>query len=104
MNDRPGRYDPSVLAALSKVLAITDAPVIRRMRVSELVEGLTLADDVKTMGGTLVCARGQEITRSMRLQLKNYLANIGIQPSVRVFVPLEMAEQFGEQDSVAIGE
>lgn len=104
MNDQPGRYDPSVLAALGEVLVITDAQVIRRMRVSELVDGLTLAEDIKTINGALVCARGQETTRSMRLRLRNYLANIGIQSSVKVFVPLEMAYRFAEQDSVTIGE
>jgi response regulator RpfG family c-di-GMP phosphodiesterase len=93
MHDRQGCYDPAVLAALSRVLAITNVQVVRRMRVSELVEGLTLADDIRTVSGTLVCARGQEITRSMRFRLRNYLANIGIQSSVRVFVPLEMAQR-----------
>ena len=102
MNDRPGRYDPSVVAALSGVLAITDAQVIRRITVSELVDGLTLAEDITTINGTLVCSRGQEVTRSMRLRLKNYVTNIGIQSAVRVFVPLEMADQFTERDFVTI--
>ncbi len=104
MNDRPGRYDPSVVAALCEILVITDGQVIRRVRVSELVEGLTLADDIKTIHRTLVCAKGQEVTRSMRLRLRNYLANIGIQPSVRVFVPVEIADQFTEQESVTAEE
>jgi len=102
IRDRPGRYDPSLVDALGKVLAITDVQIIRRMRVSELVDGLTLADDIRTLKGTNVCSRGQEVTRSMRLRLKNYVANIGIQSAVRVFVPLEMADQFTERDFVTI--
>ena len=104
IKDRTGRYDPSVVVALDKLLAITDVPVIHRMKVSELVEGLILADDIKTLNGTNVCSRGQEVTRSIRLRLRNYVTNIGIQSSVRVFVPLEMADRFAEPDSVTIGE
>jgi hypothetical protein len=74
------------------------------MAISALVDGLILAEDIRTTGGTLICARGQEITRSMRLRLKNYLANIGIQSSVKVFVPVEMADQFAAEDPATIGE
>ncbi len=104
INDRQGRYDPSVVAALEELLAITHAQVIRCVKVSELVDGLTLADDVKTVNGTLICPRGQEITRPVRIRLRNFLTNVGIQSSVRVFVPVEMADQLTEPDSVTVGE
>lgn len=104
MNDRPGRYDPQVLAALSETLMITDRQVVRRMKVCDLGEGLVLADDIRTVGGTLVCAKGQEVTRAMRLRLRNFLANIGIQACVRVFMPLETAETLIEADSACGGE
>ena len=104
MNDYPDRYDRFVLAALNDVLAITEPQVIRRVSVSALVDGLTLAEDIATTTGTLVVGRGQEINRAMRLRLKNFSANVGVQPSVRVFVPLEMAEQFAEQESRAVGQ
>jgi response regulator RpfG family c-di-GMP phosphodiesterase len=104
MNDRPDRYDSSVLAALNDVLAITAAQVIRRLRVSALIDGLTLAENITTTTGTLVLARGQEINRAMRLRLKNFAANVGVQTSVRVFVPLDMVEQLAEQESRTVGQ
>ncbi|MHB0956294.1 MAG: HD domain-containing phosphohydrolase [Pirellulaceae bacterium] len=94
--DRPGRYDLSVVAALSQVLVITNTQVIRRVKVSELVDGLTLAEDIKAHSGTLFCAAGQQITRAMQIRLRNLLVNVGIQSPIRVFVPREMADQFAE--------
>ena len=93
INDRQGWYDPDVVAALRKVLEITEVQVIRRVKVSELVDGAVLADDVKSMHGTLLCAKGQDVTPSMRVRLRNYVANVGLQSPIKVFVPLEAAEQ-----------
>jgi len=108
MNDRPGRYDPAILIALSKVLEITNLQVVRQMGISELVDGVTLADDIRTANGTLLCAKGQEITRATRFRLRNYLPNSGIQSVIRVFMPLEMASRFPQQHdepaSVRMGE
>ncbi|MFW6114433.1 MAG: HD domain-containing phosphohydrolase [bacterium] len=98
MNYRPGWYDPSMLPALSNVLAITDVQVIRSVKIPQLVDGLILADDIVTRSGVLVCAKGQEVTRAMRFRLRNYLANIGIQSSVKVFVPAEMADSVAKRD------
>jgi response regulator RpfG family c-di-GMP phosphodiesterase len=98
MNDRPGRYDPAVVVALSSVLAITTLQVVRRLNIPELVDGLTLADDIRTASGTLVCAKGQEVTRAMRFRLRNSWTNLGIQSLIKVFVPLEMADRLTEQD------
>jgi response regulator RpfG family c-di-GMP phosphodiesterase len=93
MNDRKDWYDPAVLAALKNALEITGTHVIRRVQVSTLMDGMILADDVESLRGTLLCARGQEVTRSMRARLRNYAANVGIQAPIRVFVPIEFAEQ-----------
>lgn len=98
MNDRSGLYDPSVLAALIRLLAIREVQVVRRVRLSELADGFTLAEDIKTHNGTLVCASGQEVTRAVRYRLKNFSANIGLHSSVRVFVPKDMAHLFQEDD------
>lgn len=97
MNDRPGRYDPVVVAALSRVLAITNLQVVRRITIPELVDGLILADDIRTASGTLLCAKGQEIIRAIRFRLRNYLSNLCIQSVIKVFMPLEMASRFPEQ-------
>ncbi len=96
LNDLAGWYDPTILAALGKVLAINTSQVVRRLPISELIDGLTLADDIITDSGTLLCARGQEVTRAMRFRLRNYSTNVGIQSPVKVFMPVEMANRFAE--------
>lgn len=101
MHDRLGLYDPSVLAALRETLVIGNAYVIRRLKAAELVDGLTLADDIMSIKGMLLCAKGQEVTRSMRLRLRNYINNIGIRSPIKVFVPAEMADRFGEDAAIA---
>jgi response regulator RpfG family c-di-GMP phosphodiesterase len=99
MNDRPGRYDPAVLAALSRVLAITNLHVVRRIRMTALVDGLTLAEDIRTASGTLICAKGQEITRAIRLRLRNSWTNLGIPSAIKVFMPLDLAGRFADPDA-----
>jgi HD-GYP domain-containing protein (c-di-GMP phosphodiesterase class II) len=103
MNDRTGWYDPTVLAALRETLVIRNEYVIRRVKVADLVDGLTLADDIVSIKGMLLCAKGQEVTRSMRLRLRNYVNNIGIRGPVKVFVPQEMAARFAEEPAAANG-
>ncbi len=99
MQHRRGVYDPSLVAALSKILVIIDAQVICRARMSKFRQGMILAEDIKTSGGTLLCARGQEVTRAMRIRLRNYERNIGVNAGFKVFVPQEMAIQLAKEKS-----
>ncbi len=93
LNDRQGWYDPAVLAALAAVLEITEVYVIRTAHASELRDGMILADDVRSFHGTLLCAKGQEVTTSMCARLKHYVANVGLQAPIRVLVPKEDADR-----------
>lgn len=87
MLDRRHWYDPQVLAALQRVLQIATAMVVRPVDVHQLPDGAVLADDVRSIKGTLLCARGQEVTAPIRARLKHYAANVGIQSPIRIFVP-----------------
>ena len=87
INDRRGWYDPAVVDALRSFLEIAEVDVIRLVKVSELIDGTILADDVKSISGALLCARGQEVTPPMRARLKSYVANVGVQTPIKIFVP-----------------
>lgn len=93
INDRQGWYDPAVVDALRSALNIRDVHVLRHVRVHEMVDGAILADDVRSIRGTLLCARGQEITPSMRARLKSYVANVGIHGLIGIFVPIDEASR-----------
>ncbi len=87
MNDWEGCYDPDVLAALRNVMNVADIKMLQRTNVSSLADGMILAADVKSINGTLLCTRGQEVTASLRARLRNYVANVGIQTPIKVFIP-----------------
>ena len=93
MNARKDWYDPAVLDALRKTLAITEVLVVHEVRAHDLIDGAIVADDVLSLQGTLLCAKGQEVTPSLRARLKNYIANIGIQGSIKVMVPKEAGDR-----------
>jgi len=84
MTSRHGWYDPVVLNALQASLSIEHVPPIRKVRVHDLIDGTVVADDVMALDGTVLCARGQEVTPSLRARLRNYLGNIGIQASILI--------------------
>jgi response regulator RpfG family c-di-GMP phosphodiesterase len=104
INDRKGYYDPGIVGALRKVLNITEAHVIRRCRISDLVDGAVLADDVVSTHGTLLCSKGQEVTAAIRLRLRNYAVNVGIAKPIKVFVPVDLAYDVSEEDNTAPAE
>ena len=92
INDRTDSYDPMVVDALRKVLDVAEVFVARQLnKLSDLVDGVTLAEDVNSLQGTLLCARGQEVTPSMRVRLRAFLSNVGIQMPIMVFIPEEKA-------------
>ena len=92
MQHRSGWYDPDVLAALRQVVNVKRAHVVREVKVHRLVDGMLLARDVATMQGTLLCAKGQEVTPALRVRLRDYVSNVGIRGPIEVFVPADMAE------------
>jgi response regulator RpfG family c-di-GMP phosphodiesterase len=94
MNDREGWYDPIVLEALRALVGIPQAYVIRQVRVDHVPVGAVLADDVRSLGGTMLCAKGQEVTAWVRARLRGYATSVGIAGPIRIFVPVEESSGF----------
>jgi hypothetical protein len=94
MRDRQHWYDPRVLAALQRILQITTALVVRQVPLHRLPDGVILADDVRSIDGTRLFAKGQEVTPPIRARLRNYAVNVGIQEPVKIFVSAEMAGEY----------
>ncbi|MCS7306125.1 MAG: response regulator [Thermoguttaceae bacterium] len=86
LRQRQGWYDPQVVEALKHALEISEEYAVREVRVNQLVDGMILAEDVRSIHGTLLCPKGQEITPAVRHRLRNYMVNVGIQGPIRVFV------------------
>jgi response regulator RpfG family c-di-GMP phosphodiesterase len=90
---RGGWYDPDVVAALQKALNITQAHVIRTFKLDALQDEMILAADLKSTQGTLLCAKGTEVTPALRLRLRNYTCNLGLCGPIEVFLPIDAANK-----------
>jgi len=102
VQERRGWYDPEIVSSLKRVLAIEDAHIIKELRVHDLEDGMVLAEDVLSINGTMLCAKGQEINAGVRYRLRNYLVNVGIKGPIKVFIPLQ-SEQRGVRESGSDG-
>jgi response regulator RpfG family c-di-GMP phosphodiesterase len=93
LQHRTGWYDPDVLAALKQALNVKQAYVIRETTLDQLKDGMVLAADVRSLQGTLLCAKGYEVNPAVRVRLKNYVYNLGLRGAIEVFVPVAAVEE-----------
>lgn len=101
LRHRSGQYDPRAVEALEKVLCIEQTCVIRQVQASQLTDGMSLAEDVRTIQGTLLCAKGQDMTPSMRARLRNYVVNLGLSSPIKVFVRTDPLDRRASQETTA---
>jgi hypothetical protein len=87
MRGRADRYDPEVLAALVALRGgSTPRAEVREVPLSGLRVGMVCADDVKMLNGTLLVARGYEVTASLLERIRNFRGGTVKEP-LRVIVP-----------------
>lgn len=86
---RTGWYDPAVLDALRRGLDVDVSHAVKLVTVRELPERAVLADDVRTLCGRLLIARGQEVSPSLRLLLETHARIVGLREPLRVIVPID---------------
>ncbi len=103
MLHRRGWYDGQVVEALRQVLNVTQTHIVFEIPLDDLEDGQLLARDIRSQQGTLLCAKGQEITRAVRFRLRNYAFNVGIDGPIAVFVPMSLAGEMAEQVSGKAG-
>jgi CheY-like chemotaxis protein len=85
MSGRAGRYDEAVLAALIAARGEGAIREVREVALSQLKVGMVFAEDVKTTSGTLLLARGHEVTAAIIARLSNYPSRTVREP-MRVFL------------------
>ncbi len=89
LRQRTDWYDPEVVAMLEAAIGV-DAQLERReIRVKELVAGMYLAEDVKTTGGAIVVAKGQEVTPSLSHRVKNFARRQHIEEPIFVLARMD---------------
>ena len=93
MKERPGTYDPEVLAAFEKIIAdgisseTTESYEIREITLKDLCVSMILEEDVRSFNGTLLISKGQDVNNGIVERLTNYSLYTPIQEPIRVRVP-----------------
>jgi response regulator RpfG family c-di-GMP phosphodiesterase len=93
LRGRPGWYDPEVLKVLQHAGGPETPIEIREVQLGQLTPMMTLAEDVTTVDGTLVVAKGQEVTASLCQRLKNFARRRSLTEPIRVLVGAEARAQ-----------
>jgi len=86
LRGRPGWYDPKILEALAELRQSAPQAVVRDLPVGLLRAGMILAQDVRNSKGMLFIARGQEVTASLLVKLRNLSPGFLSDESIRVIV------------------
>jgi response regulator RpfG family c-di-GMP phosphodiesterase len=79
-------YDESVVDSLEQMKATHETVEIRTCPIPELRAGMVLREEVRTHGGLLVVAKGQEISSALLLRLGNFYERKQISGSVLVLM------------------
>ncbi|MEW5847941.1 MAG: HD domain-containing phosphohydrolase [Myxococcota bacterium] len=88
MLGRRGQYDPAILDGLTRLVGATGAHEhVRELGLGELGPGMVLAEDVKTLDGRLLIARGYQVTPNLLERIRNIGPTVGVRQPIRVVVP-----------------
>lgn len=86
MRGRAGCYDPVILERLAQIHRSAQEHEVRELPFRLLAPGMVLAQDVRTRQGSLIVARGQEVTPSLIERLRNFSSRLDGQESIRVVI------------------
>ncbi len=89
IRERHNWYDPEIIPALELALKNEIRYELRLARIDELTPDMLLAEDVKSVKGMLLLTKGQEVTRSLCLRLKNFRDGGAIVEPLKVLVPVK---------------
>jgi response regulator RpfG family c-di-GMP phosphodiesterase len=85
---RKGVYDPELLVAFGTMLGQQQQQAVHReLKLALIRPGMVFMEDVRTSSGSLLIARGHEVTASLIERIRNFSRNDGIAEPLRVLVP-----------------
>jgi len=89
LRGRAGWHDPEVLEVLRKISGPESPVEIQEVQIKDLTTNMTLAEDVATVEGALLVAKGQEVTASLCQRLKNFARRRSLTEPIRVLVRVD---------------
>lgn len=97
MKGRKGWYDPALLDILEKVLIHEGSFILRQVNMDQLETNMILAEDVRTLKGMLLLAKGQEITPVVLSRLRTFSGIGGVREPIKVLLRLSDGRAGAEQ-------
>ncbi len=87
MRGRAGWYDPALLGELARIAGADKSPSRLREIPLRLVQpGMVFVEDVRTRGGVMLIARGQEVTEALVERVRNLAKHADVAEPVRVML------------------
>lgn len=81
-----GIYDSELMDAFAKVVGVGATSRFHELAAAELRVGMTLAEDIRSVGGVLLVARGRPVTEQLIERLRN-VSDGFVQEPLRVYRP-----------------
>lgn len=79
---KQGRHEPAILDVLARLPQA--AGEVREVTLADLRSGMVLADDVRTRSGTLLIARGHQVTTSLLERIRNLSGSMSTIGAIRI--------------------
>jgi response regulator RpfG family c-di-GMP phosphodiesterase len=86
LQGKNGTYNPDIVRTLNDVSPPVVEEAVKRIAVSQLRNGMTLAAEARTRNGVLIAAKGQVVNDVLRRCLMNLLSQEKIDEAIRVHV------------------
>jgi hypothetical protein len=96
LQKRGNLYDPAVVDALKTILTSETRYEMKRVRISELIPNMILAEDLISVKGVMLVPNGQEITQSLCIRLKNFHDGGSIREPIKILMPVQPAFDGGD--------
>jgi len=93
LSRRHGGLDPDVFQALVELETEKEERPVRASPIEELTSGMTVEQDVRDSAGTLIVAKGQEISFPVLLKLRSLRQKGTVAETITVSVPAGAAEK-----------
>jgi len=87
LRSRDGWYDPVILQAFAELHGSRrQEVVVHELRLRDLAVGMSFDEDVTSVRGLLLIARGQEVTPGLLERVRNFSSELGIREPIRMVV------------------
>jgi len=97
-----GEYDPAITTALSQLPLEVLPCEPQCVDVEKLLCFMVLDQDLRTREGTLLVAKGVEITETLLTRIQNFHSRGSLAESIRVLVPISVNHWCRKQAEIAM--